>query len=262
MIVKQVSQVLDLLEFFAHRREPANPSEIARHFAWPRSSTFNLVQTLVERGYLYEPKPRQGYYPTPRWLTLAQEISTAEPLPEEVNRLLRDLAEITGETVGITAASGTHVVFLEVIPSRHPIAYQAYVGKQLPLHATASGQAILSQMPPSQVASLLRRTVFERYGEGTPMSIEEIETQIKQSLHRGWFSSASAYTQDLGGVAVPLVLNGRIFSFTVAGPLFRIGNHMDVIARQMHEGVSRHLGPDYFATHVPNLYRLPVGSAS
>lgn len=258
MLVKQVSQALDILEFFAERRQPATPSEIARHFGWPRSSTFNLVHTLVERGYLYEPKPREGYYPTPRWLAVAQQIAAAEPLPEALRHLLRDLAEQTGETVGITAASGAHAVFLEVIPSRYPIAYQADVGKQLPLHATASGQAILSQMPPAQVSALLRRTVFERYGEGTPMSVEEIETRIKESLARGWFASASAYTQDLGGIAVPLVMNERIYSLTVAGPLFRLGDRIETIAERMHEAVARHLGSDYFATNVPNLHRLPV----
>lgn len=137
MLVKQAANVLDLLEFFANRLEPASLSEIAQHFGWPRSSTFNLVSTLVERSFLYEPKPRGGYYPTPRWLSLAHDITAAEPLPEPLLRLLKDLADQTGETVYIAAASGQHAVFLEVIPSRHPVGYMAYPGKRIPLYATA-----------------------------------------------------------------------------------------------------------------------------
>ena len=68
MIVRQAANVLDIMEFFAQTKKPATLAEIADHFGWPRSSTFNLLATLSEKGYLYEPRPRAGFYPTPRWL--------------------------------------------------------------------------------------------------------------------------------------------------------------------------------------------------
>ncbi|MEW5423557.1 IclR family transcriptional regulator [Amorphus sp. 3PC139-8] len=257
MTVKQVANVLDLLEFFAARGKPASLAEIAQHFGWPRSSAFNLLSTLVERGYLYEPKRRGGYYPTPRWLALAREISAAEPLPDEVPTLLRELAKTTGETVWIASASGQHAVLLEVIQSEHAVRYTAEVGKRVPLHATATGQAIISQMPETQQASVLRKAVFERYSEGTPMSIDAVEQSIRRSLARGWFESASAFSHDLGGVSVPLVLDGRVFSLTVAGPLFRVRERMEEIAGALQSAVKRHLGADYFTKNVPNLATLP-----
>ena len=65
MIVRQAANVLELLEFFVRRKEPTTLSEIADSLGWPRSSTFNLIQTLVDRGHLYEPRPCSGYYPSP-----------------------------------------------------------------------------------------------------------------------------------------------------------------------------------------------------
>jgi len=81
MIVRQAANVLEIMEFFAQVRKPATLAEIADHFGWPRSSTFNLLATLSEKGYLYEPRPRAGFYPTPRWLAMARMISEVEPLP-------------------------------------------------------------------------------------------------------------------------------------------------------------------------------------
>jgi DNA-binding IclR family transcriptional regulator len=66
MIVRQAANVLDILEYFARTKKPATLAELADHFGWPRSSTFNLLTTLSEKGYLYEPRPRAGNYPTPR----------------------------------------------------------------------------------------------------------------------------------------------------------------------------------------------------
>ena len=155
---------------------PASLADVVEAFGWPRSSTFNLLSTLVARGFLYEPEARGRFYPTPRWLTLAQEIAAAEPLPEALLNLLKDLAKRTGETVWIAAPSGQHAIFLEVIESKASVRYTASVGTRVPLHGTATGQAIISQLPPAQQATLLRKAVFKRYGEGTPMSIEAVET--------------------------------------------------------------------------------------
>ena len=70
MIVKQAANVLDLLEFFARVRRPATLSEIAQEFGWPRSSTFNIVGTLVERGFLYTSPSRRAGCHRRRWLLL------------------------------------------------------------------------------------------------------------------------------------------------------------------------------------------------
>lgn len=256
MLVKQAANVLDILEFFAERRQSASLAEVSKHFGWPRSSTFNLLSTLVARGFLYEPEERGRFYPTPRWLTLAQDITAAEPIPEELLSLLKDLAEITGETIWIAGPSGQHAVFLEVIESRASVRYTARVGTRVPLHATATGQSIISQWTPAQQAAALRKAEFTRYGGGTPMSIEAVETSIRQSLNRGWFFSSSAFTQDLGGIALPIVFGGRIFAITVAGPWFRVGEKLEEIARQMHASVGLHLGRDYIRTKIKGLTPL------
>lgn len=259
MLVKQAANVLDLFEFFAESKQAASLVEVSQHFGWPRSSAFNLLSTLMTKGFLYEPK-RGRYYPTPRWLTLAQEVASAEPLSEVLLNLLSDVAAKTGETVWIAAPSGQHAIFLEVIESKASVRYTAKVGTRVPLFATATGQAIISQMTPTQRAAVLRKAVFKRYGEGTPMSIEAVEASIRQSLNRGWFVSSSAFTPDLGGIGVPIVFEGRIFAMTVAGPWFRVGERLDEFARILHEAIALHLGPDYLRKTLKGLPPHPPGA--
>jgi DNA-binding IclR family transcriptional regulator len=254
MLVKQAANVLELLEFYANRRKPASVAEVSQHFGWPRSSTFNILSTLSSRGYLFEPESRGRFYPTPRWLTVAQEFSAAEPLSENLLNLVQEVAERTKETVCIAGPSGLQAVFLEVIPSPSQIRYAAEVGGCLPIHATATGQAILSQFPDAQRASILRKVVFEHYASGSPMSIEAVEDSIRRSLHRGWFTSSSAFSQDLGGTSIPLVIGGRILAITVAGPVSRIQDKVDDFGRILHEATALHLGSDFIAKNVKGLH--------
>lgn len=109
--------------------------------------------------------------------------------------------------------------------------------------------ALLSQMPEHQRATLLRKATFERYGSGSPMSVEAVQESIRLSLHRGWFVSASSYSPDLGGVSVPVVLGDRIFAATVAGPLFRMQPRMPELARILQNTVEAHLGRGFLAAH-------------
>ena len=239
MNVKQAANVLDLVEFFASHRKPASLAEIARHFDWPRSSTFNLLGTLASRGFLYEPKGRGSYYPSPLWGTLVQQIESADPIPQRLHHLLQALVEKTGETAVLAAASGVQAVFVDAVESPHAIRYTARPGKLIPLHVTATGRALLSQMAPADRATVLRRATFERYTKTTLMSVAAVEKEIRKSQERGWFEGNAEFTTDLGGVAMPLKLPHRQFAVLVAGPMFRLHTRVEELARVMAREIER-----------------------
>jgi DNA-binding IclR family transcriptional regulator len=240
MIVRQAANVLDLLEYFARTKKPATLTELADHFGWPRSSTFNLVTTLSEKGYLYEPRPRAGFYPSSRWWAMAREVSEAEPLPAWAHALIADLAAETGETAAIAAPTGTWAVFLDVVESAEAVRYFAEIGKRIPLHATASGRALLLQYSPAERDSVYRKIEFKQYGPGTLMSIASVEAELRVSVERGYCESIDGYTRDLGGIAVPLPIESRRLSVVVAGPEFRVRPKLAQFARLLGMLIERH----------------------
>jgi IclR family transcriptional regulator, acetate operon repressor len=240
MIVKQAANVLDLLEFFVRRGEPATLSEIADALRWPRSSTFNLLQTLVDRGYLYEPRPRAGYYPSPRWLVLAQHLAAVEPVPEFVHALVAELAAETGETAAIGAPAGINAIFVEVQESTAAVRYFAQVGHRLPIHAASTGRALLAQYSREERFALYRRIEFRQWSPTTPISIDAVEAELRRSAERGYHQSLADYSPDLAGVALPLPVGDRRLSVVVAGPMFRMVDRLEVVAGIIRRAVKRH----------------------
>lgn len=226
IVNKQAANVLELLEFFAAHQRPATLADIANHFGWPRSSTFKLLGTLKTRGYLYEPRPKGGYYPAPLLADLVNRIEQAQPVPKDVHALLERLAAETGETAVLAAASDAYATFVATVESPHPIRYAAPVGKRVPLHATATGRALLSQMDEKTRASILRKTSFQAYTEMTLTTAAAVEQEIQTSRERGWFLGEGGYTPDLGGVAMPFPLKGRCFALLIGGPNQRVQPRM------------------------------------
>jgi IclR family acetate operon transcriptional repressor len=242
MNVKQAANVLDLIEFFAKYQRPATLADVSKHFNWPRSSTFNLLGTLAGRGYLYEPRARGGYYPSPLWIAQLQQIERAEPISEKFRALLHSLAERTGETAVLAATSGNSVLFVDAVESPHAVRYTASPGKLVPLHVTATGRALLSLLTPTDRANVLRRATFERYTPTTLMSVDAVEREIQRSQQRGWFEGDAEYTADLGGIAMPLMVPHRNFAILVAGPMFRIKSRSKEFAMIMKSEIVNHLG--------------------
>ena len=239
MHVRQAANVLDILEFFARKQRPATLAEISDELGWPRSSTFNLIATLADKGYLYEPRARGGYYPSPRWLDMARTVSNAEPLPEAAGIMVAEVAQETGETTAIGAPAGTSAIFVHVVESQSPIRYFARVGHRLPIHASSTGRAILAQYPLTERQSLYRKINFERYSASTPMSIDGVEAELRRAMERGYHLSKGDFSPDLIGVALPLPLHHRRLSIVVAGPEFRCLDRLQEIAATLQRAVGR-----------------------
>lgn len=239
MQVRQAANVLELVEYFARRKRPASLAEIADDLGWPRSSTFNLVGTLADRGYLYEPQARGGFYPSPRWLAVAQAVCEAEPLSEAVLSLTTEVAEETGETTAIGALAGASVILLHVVESTRPIRYFAQIGDRVPIQASSLGRALLAQFTPEERQTLYRRVKFERFSETTPTSIEEVEAELRRSAERGYHQSLAEFVPDLAGVAMPLPFNSRRLSIVTAGPVYRCLEQRAKIAETITRAIHR-----------------------
>jgi DNA-binding IclR family transcriptional regulator len=134
-----------------------------------------------------------------------------------------------------------NAIFLEVVESRSPIRYFTHVGERVPLHATSSGRAILSIIPPKERATLLRKLDYVQFAPDSLMSPEEVEADIQKSIKRGWFLNVNGFIPDLLGVAMPLPLPDRQLCLLVAGPVFRVGDHLDELVAALRAEVDRYM---------------------
>jgi DNA-binding IclR family transcriptional regulator len=241
MLVRQAANVLDLLEFYAQVKKPANLAEVSAALGWPRSSAFNLLSTLAQRGYLYEPRPKAGFYPTSRWMWLLRDIADPELLPAQICKAADEVARLTEETVAIAAPSGVNAVLLYVVESPHVIRFTAQVGYQMPIHLTACGRALLAQYSPSERASVLKKVQYEKIAERSLLDAKQVEAEIKRAATRGWHENINGYANDLLGIAMPVGLPDRCLSIVVGGPTVRMRQNIPQITTTLKRELSRHI---------------------
>jgi len=232
--VKTALRVIEIIEVFAREGKPLSLTELARQLDAPVSSCLGLVRTLTRQGYLYETGRRQGYYPTGRLLAMAQRIARADPILEKVGPTLSALRDAVAETVvlGKLAPNG-EVVYLDVMPSPHPISYVADPGAQRHLHSNSLGKALLSLLNEEERHKLLQSRKFERFNERTLVTLEALNEDIARSRERGWFQNLGESMMDVGAIAWPLSISGGEYAVSIAGPLYRIEPNLEQLAQQL-----------------------------
>ncbi len=231
MNVKTAGRTLDLFEAFAREGKPLSLSQLARAIDAPVSSCFGIVRTLEARGYLYEVKARGGFYPTRLLFEQARIIASHDPLAERFVPLLEKLRDQTGETVLLSKRLDRQAVYLVVLDSLHSIRYSPKVGEFRPLHASASGKALLGSLTPVLRNEMLSGMKLPRVTSRTITSRAALEADLEQGRARGWYVTHGETVADLMAVAVAVTLSGETYSVALAGPMHRMDSALKRYAK-------------------------------
>jgi IclR family transcriptional regulator, acetate operon repressor len=230
MRVRQVANLLDLFELYARQKTPLTLTGLSSALAMPKSSTFNLINTLLERGFLYETKPRGGFYPTRRLLDLARSVTEGDPFLQRIHGELETLAERTGETALVSARDHGEVVYIDVVESPALIRYFAKVGDKRPIYTTSSGKAILTTYSPEELQRILLTLTYVAHQPATKTNAQALAADLKEAIARGWCEDRGETTPDVMGLGVAILHGERRFGLAVAGPLYRMYDRREELA--------------------------------
>lgn len=228
--VKSASRTLALLRAFAEARRPLALAEVAERLAAPKSSCHELVQTLVQEGFMLVLDGGRRYYPSRRLLDLAQQINQYNPIKLRIEEALRRLRDRTGETSLVARLQGQWAVALEICEGTQPLRYSARPGDLLPLHADALGKALLAGLPEEDRRRLVAELPLERFTERTLAD----PVALLAALARGGIQRAlGEHHEEVGGLAAPVEIHGHRLAIGIAGPRRRIeaklADHVQVL---------------------------------
>lgn len=238
MQVKQLVNLFRLMDLFVQVQKPLSAKDIVEALDWPRSSVFNMVSTLVDEGYLYQPVPRGGYYPSSRWKELAKNLENSQPLPVIIHDKLVEIMNQTGETLFLATAEGRDVVFLDVVEPAAEIRFTANIGHRLPVHFTAAGRAILSLYSPAERRAVLQQIDYKNFEDNKFLSPEAVEKDIEENAEQGCYINMGLYRPGVAGIAVPFPFRDRRMAIALGGPVSRVEKHTAMYAQLLRDAAT------------------------
>lgn len=238
-LVKSAVRTMELFSVFADARRPLSLGELAEGMGAPRSSVYELIQTLVHLRYILVIEEGKSYYPSRRLYDIAGQIYAFNPIKEKVQKELRRLRDKTGETVVIGRLQGDQVIYDEVFDGVHTIRYTARSGDLKSVHASALGKALLGALEEGVRQDLIRGLELTRFNDRTIGTEAALQANLEQCRREGVYTTEGEHMADVMGIAAPVNIQGHQLAVGMAGPIPRMRDNLASYTRALMEAVSR-----------------------
>ena len=204
--VPAATRALRVLRFLAAQPDPVTLDRLASVVGLPRSTAYHLLNAMIEEGFVVHLAEEHRYGLGVAAFEVGTGYARQEPLQRITRRHLASLVDSVGHSAHLSMLHGRDVLYVleERAPGRPPLVTD--VGVRLPAHLTASGRAILAQLPPAQVRALYpdRSAFVDRHGLG-PTSLSALRTLLSETRQRGYAVESGEVTPGFASVAAAVL---------------------------------------------------------
>ena len=201
--VKSAARTVELLEYLAKNQRLHSLGELQESLAYPKSSMYVLLRTLVDLGWVETDPTGTRYRIGLRALLVGTTYIDGDAAVAAAREVLDWLAHETGETIHFARLDGRDVVYLATRESRHYLRLFSRVGRRLPAHTTSLGKALLAERTDAELVELLP-TTLEALTEHTVVDRASLLADLGRARKRGYAIDREENTEGLLCVGVAL----------------------------------------------------------
>ncbi len=217
--VQSLERAFDLLERMADAGGEVGLSELSVSSGLPLPTIHRLMRTLVSCGYVRQ-QPNRRYALGPRLIRLGESASRL--LGTWARPYLARLVDETGETANMALLDGDEIVYLAQVPSRHSMRMFTEVGRRVLPHSTGVGKALLANMPPDEVRSLLARTGMPAATEKTLTTPDGFLAALEDVRRLGYAVDDNEQEIGVRCLAVSVPNSPTAAAISISGPAGRV----------------------------------------
>lgn len=240
-----IERAAELLVRVVDSDTPPTVGDLSEQSGLPKSTTSRLVAALERQGLLQRDVARGALLAGPALVRYAHRERRVPGLLELAAPGLDRLAELSGETVNLGVATPEAVEQLDQRDSRHYLGSTNWVGRRVPLHASALGKVFLAygavSLPTEPLERLAPRTVVDR---------RALQRELATVRARGVATAVDELEPGLWAVAAPVFEAGGAVAaaLSVSGPTVRLHDGLlDELGRALRQeatALSIRLGHD------------------
>ena len=266
--VQSVERAFAILEVVAAHSDGIGVTEVAKKVDLPKSTAFRLLSTLedldaVER---LDDEDQDGFRLGSKIIELVSKAPFTQHLVTVARPYLLELAELTGESVGLGTPDGDQVHFVDHVQSQHLVQVSDWTDTRMPLHATASGKLFLASWSEKALNRYLKRPL-NRFTSDTTTDPDQLRRELDQIRSQGYVIISNEYEDGLVSMAAPVIGEGNkpVGAVGVYGPAYRFppDNKADEVIKQLLDTTNRisdHLQNGYH--QLAAYYLQPAGSGT
>ena len=248
-VLSSVRNALRILRSFSLEEPEKQVTALASELGLTKSTVSRLLTTLASEGFVLRSDDTKKYRLGLSVLNLNTVLSSRLEINRESAPILQSLVASLDETAHIASLVGADVMYLNIVPCRHPVKILSHIGRRNPAHCTSSGKAMLAFQDPQTIEHIIQRGL-KKYTETTITDGDTLRAALKSVREHGFATSTEEIRPGIVSVAAPIRdYTGRaLYALSVIGPVGRLDPADPTIIRKVKTSakeISQRLG--YFA---------------
>ncbi|AGA73491.1 MULTISPECIES: IclR family transcriptional regulator [Pseudomonas] len=200
---RSLERGLDILRAFRPGSEHLTNGDLSEITGLSKSTVSRLTQTLVRSGFLDFDSISRGYRLAPSVLGMAHSMYHGSFLLQVATPLMAQVARDHQVNVGLAAADGDEMIYLESIRfSKRKSPRNVLTGQRLPMEMTSLGRAYLSILNDAQRRPLIELFRSRRCEARAEQLISDIEAAITDVENNGY--CVASWQPEVIAIATPL----------------------------------------------------------
>jgi IclR family transcriptional regulator, pca regulon regulatory protein len=201
---------LAVIQAFSQRRHHLTISQVSTTTGLSRAAVRRCLYTLAKLGFAGSDDNRH-FFLRPRILALGHSYISSMPLATAAQPVLEHISHLLHESCSIATLDGVEIVYIARANVTRIMSIDLGVGSRLPAFCTSMGRAILANLPPEELESVLSRVEFKRYTERTITNPAKLTQALRQIRRDGYSIIDQELEHGLRSMAVPIQNpNGKV----------------------------------------------------
>ena len=194
---------LAVIQAFSQRRHHLTISQVSTTTGLSRAAVRRCLYTLAKLGFAGSDDNRH-FFLRPRILALGHSYISSMPLATAAQPVLEHISHLLHESCSIATLDGVEIVYIARANVTRIMSIDLGVGSRLPAFCTSMGRAILANLPPEELESVLARVEFKRYTERTITNPAKLTQALRQIRRDGYSIIDQELEHGLRSMAVPI----------------------------------------------------------
>lgn len=222
--VQSIARAFAIVEEIARNREGIGLAELSKRVGLHNSTTFHLVKTMVQLGYVSQLADSRKYRIGRRMFTLAAGALDEIELVSVATPILEKLTGATGEYSHFAIRSGEQIVVVAKTAGSGIFQMVERTGAVRPGHATALGKVLLAALTPAQLEHCLDAGGLQKFTAKTIVERAVLLRELEDVRRRGVAFDDGEFDPEARCVAVPVRdFTGRVAgAIGMSGPMWRL----------------------------------------
>ena len=180
--------------------------QLAHELRLPPATLYRALSGLTRHGLVQRSQDSGQYQIGTEFYRLALKTQAEFALRNVSIPIMRELVAKCNEAafLGFYDSSRLEMMFVAVIDSGHPLRYVVPINEWIPVHAGASGLAVMAFLPEEERRAIVERHGLPRITEATITNADRLEGELARVRARGYAFSRGQRTKGAVAIAAPI----------------------------------------------------------